>query len=742
MKPHVLLINVHGGFPSALIGRSLTELESFSHLCRDAVTYERMYPTNVCAAPALHDTVMDAPLASLTDNVRHSWGRQRQATRTIFHLFRQQGYDTRLYGAYGLDARLDARANMKVGVDERQALHAHGVDVCATADTAFADDHAPARDADTLRRLLDDIEAANDTGDGGRPRLSMVNLLGCQDVERFCVGGKFDADAALLPTLSFDATDDKLDQRQLSKSVLEDDPRRAPGRTPVDALRRLVLLHDSLHGIVGEKPCDDATVSANVIALHRHCWRVLQRIDDALLRVVQALHRKGLYKHTNIYLYSDHAVGLYEHGVTCETPWESCLRCFLVRKSDAIAADTRVVEPISLSELPSIIFSVCKIPAVWHVTRAPASRGCLPLGAAASRAARAAVPPETSAVDLQTFFVRMLARHHDRHYSVIAWFSLSDLAGGEAKVARLAADGNAERQADFANPLRKHSLAELRRRGHALQIYEHESDPHELDNLAGDAEWLENDVSRQLKQQLDRALAHHRLESIRFVVPAQVATFGPERVTFAGAQRRPTPLAPPPPAVARPAHPPKPVRSVSTQTDGDDVGTLSEALARAYGNGVARSCAEHGRLGGAVTVFVPKSTADAPAPAPLVGAYTRDDMTRLANEKAEVMDVLSKRHRLLSDKGRVVLRHWQVLLESAVTMVHSKGFAVGYDVVAHNTDERPTISSSPAPTPSVDQTPLKRPRTTQQHVRPTRGGKADARHSVRAKEIHEFTNRR
>jgi hypothetical protein len=117
-------------------------------------------------------------------------------------------------------------------------------------------------------------------------------------------------------------------------------------------------------------------------------------------------------------------------------------------------------------------------------------------------------------------------------------------------------------------------------------------------------------------------------------------------------------------------------------------------------------------------------------------------MTRLANEKAEVMDVLSKRHRLLSDKGRVVLRHWQVLLESAVTMVHSKGFAVGYDVVAHNTDERPTISSSPAPTPSVDQTPLKRPRTTQQHVRPTRGGKADARHSVRAKEIHEFTNRR
>ena len=145
MKPHVLLINVHGGFPSALIGRSLTELESFSHLCRDAVTYERMYPTNVCAAPALHDTVMDAPLASLTDNVRHSWGRQRQATRTIFHLFRQQGYDTRLYGAYGLDARLDARANMKVGVDERQALHAHGVDVCATADTAFADDHAPAR---------------------------------------------------------------------------------------------------------------------------------------------------------------------------------------------------------------------------------------------------------------------------------------------------------------------------------------------------------------------------------------------------------------------------------------------------------------------------------------------------------------------------------------------------------------------------------------------------------------------
>ena len=397
------------------------------------------------------------------------------------------------------------------------ALAAHGVDVCATEDTAFAG--CASRDADVLARVLADLDGVPAAAKASRSCLFMVNLLGCQDAESFCVGA-VDAASARLPALSFAEPHEKPDPRLFAANVLDDDPRHAT-RT-VDALRRLTRLHDSVRG-APPRPCADA-VSADVIALHRYCWRILQRIDGGLSKIVHALRHKGLYDDTNIYLYSDHAVGLHEHGVSSDAPWESCLRCFLVRKAGGVPAGVRVVTPRSLCELSAMVLGDCRIHADWHVKKSPPSHACLTVGLAASWLARAAVPPATDPASLRTFFVRTLVRHNDRHYSVVVWFSLSDLAGGEANLSA------AEESRSFANPLRKHSLAELQRRGHDIQIYEHETDPHELDNLAWQAGWLDNALSRHLKHAIDGLLAHHRLETIRFTVPARLAGFGPDRV--------------------------------------------------------------------------------------------------------------------------------------------------------------------------------------------------------------------
>ena len=82
--PHVILINVHGGYPTAMVKRSFCELPGFARLAKISHTNDRVYPTNVCAGPSLHDIFMDAPLGTMSDSVWHAWAFVQHATRSIF----------------------------------------------------------------------------------------------------------------------------------------------------------------------------------------------------------------------------------------------------------------------------------------------------------------------------------------------------------------------------------------------------------------------------------------------------------------------------------------------------------------------------------------------------------------------------------------------------------------------------------------------------------------------------------
>ena len=111
-KKNVLIINIHGGFPSCFIQKAFNQLKSLNDLYKRSEFYTRAYPSNASAGPSLHDIIMDAPLGSMIDDVYYDWSHVRRASRSIFDIFKSYGYETSLFGIFGLDKRLNPHENL------------------------------------------------------------------------------------------------------------------------------------------------------------------------------------------------------------------------------------------------------------------------------------------------------------------------------------------------------------------------------------------------------------------------------------------------------------------------------------------------------------------------------------------------------------------------------------------------------------------------------------------------------
>ena len=67
----VVVVNLHGGFPSCYVDMIFEHLPAFRALRQRAQVHTRVYPTSPIAACSLHDLLMDAPLGSMTDACWH-----------------------------------------------------------------------------------------------------------------------------------------------------------------------------------------------------------------------------------------------------------------------------------------------------------------------------------------------------------------------------------------------------------------------------------------------------------------------------------------------------------------------------------------------------------------------------------------------------------------------------------------------------------------------------------------------
>ena len=703
--PEVVVVNVHGGFPSAMVSRALCELKGFRELREIAAVHERVYPTNACAGPAFHDTFMDAPLGTMSDSVWHPWAHGRRATRSIFHIFQQYGYRTRVFGAFGLDARLDPHAHMHINPNDlEKALQMYGIDECDAQDAAFTCQLGLAYDRDMLRRVVAHLADPTRPSDS----FTLVNLLGCQDAHK-CTFHDVDPERVAIPVMRFEDEGRDFDERIFSETVIDDDPRRSSTSShTVDALRRAANLKDWVRGArCGELEREDLV--RTVTGLHRFCWKCMGHIDDGIQQMIAALRKTNRFKDAVFYLYSDHAISLYEHGELCEAPWDACLRSFLMRRAPCVTPSYSST-PLSLANLPSILFNDCGIFADWHV--APALDGCcLTLGIAMSWLARASVAPVVSVFQLRTFFVRAIVVHNSRSYGAIMWFSLDDLARANNIDIDLSPSSKATIMREittWANPVLDASFAGLAAQ-EALQVYDHTSDPRETSNLAAHSDWIASPAAKRIKEEIDRAIRHHRLQTITATVPENVHEIGSEHVTFCSVQLhhrirdrvrsdRPTP-----------APTPTSIQHVSTQTDEP---TLARSVGHVFGEVAANLVSTQIRESSEaiLTIFVPIEDGLPPywpswAPPPVRGAHGRDDLLRAAKEGAGFTDVVrGDTHKVARhDHEHVFFESCRVVLRSATKILHAHGFAVAYRTYRHGKAATSTIEDDKTDSDNVSE---------------------------------------
>tara|TARA_B110001450_G_scaffold256652_1_gene287992 strand:+ start:517 stop:2967 length:2451 start_codon:yes stop_codon:yes gene_type:complete len=666
----VVIINIHGGFPSSMVDKSLHELNGFSRLAAMSEVNDRVYPSNACAGPTLHDTFMDAPMGTMTDSVWHPWAFSRRASRTLFHVFKQANFKTHLFGAFGLDARLDPHTHMHFHPGNlHAALQVYGIDECDVQDAAFTCQLGFAHDKDVIRRVVDHLRKTP-----AENRLTVVNLLGCQDAHK-CAFHDVDPEKTVIPVMSFDNVQNAYDERCFATSVVDDDVRKIGSHAhEIDALRRSALLKDWIRGCSSK--CEREELVRVVSGLHHFCWKCLQEIDNGLREILETLDKNKRLDDAVIYLYSDHPISLYEHGELCEAPWEACLRSFVIRKSRQTSHPTRTSAPFSTARLPVMMLNDAGIFADWHIAPKP-SACCVTLGLACSWLVRAKMDPEIDIRQLRTFFVRAIVFFNSRPYAFTFWFGIADLLGSDTLALR----------EEWPNPVLHGSLSEFATRK-ALQVYEHTTDPYETNNLASTIPWLIGDSATSIKKIIDDELMALNLQNIQLKIPETILSLSIDDVSFCSVQlhnrirERVRAMSSTPLTLSK-------VSMCHAETQTNEV-TLRDALSNTYGPNICHMLQAQvpvQPIGMPLTIFAPHDDIDTEewpvwVPLPIRGAYNRDSMLKVAKNGMSVTDAISGRTHVPTgfDSENVFFQSCRVLLKTAVNIFHSGGLVVGYRV--------------------------------------------------------------
>lgn len=434
MTRRVIVINLHGGFPSCYVDIIFRYLDSFRRIREVAQVYTRVYPTNPIAACSLHDLIMDAPLGSMTDACWHPWSRPVVPQRSIFHVYKSAGYTTHLMGAYGIDANFDHHRCMRnFPVDLRSQLQQMGIDHFDSEDAAFTCRMGLAHDRQIIEQLLHALQEWK----AEEKHMCVINLLACQDVHK--CSWMPQCSEALVPVLDEsawmpDAMRENATETSLSANHIDGDPRRFVSsqrdgalRADEHALQRMSMLDDHIRGERHEAPGKEKLVRT-VRGLHLYAWRILRALDEALEPLVDALLAD---EEASFIVTSDHLLSLYEHGVRCEAPWDACLRSFLTLTTPysrtgkcALPIDDT---PQSLAALPHLLLQLLNTRTPSWIAHSPETGAAVTMCVAPSLACRANVEPRVDPFALHFMWLRVVVATNDRVYALVSWWSMDEL---------------------------------------------------------------------------------------------------------------------------------------------------------------------------------------------------------------------------------------------------------------------------------------------------------------------------
>ena len=557
----VLIINVHGGFPSSMIQKAFQQLPNLRDLSAHSDLHTRAYVTNIVEEASLHDLIMDAPLGSMIDNVWHEWGQVRRPSRTLFHIFQQQGFRTELFGAFGLDRRLDPHTNMCNFPNSCQKrLQYFGIDTFESQDAAFACGLAVERDEDVFRSACSFLESINPA----LPSMCMINLLGCKDVHKLRFS-TVTTENSRVPSVPVDVISERshsvgltgvvcVDPKLHSANVADNPRSEMSASAGVVALKRTAMLYDWLRD---ERPHEKSGTHGVRVAseMSRFSWESLLQLDKCIGQLLTTLKTSGRITTTRIYVTSDHPISLFQHGQVDHTPWDACLRSFLLVHQPGQVGGRILDHPYTLAHLPTRIMNDCGIYADWHVHAS--STSALTVGLAPSSLCSAFIEPPIDVFEFSAFFMRLATCRAGRIYSMIAWFCIKDLF--EASNVEFETLSRAERAHVCAatraweNPVMKSHLSKQ-----IVQVYDLTIDPSEEHNLVN-PEWIEGNAASALYAELCAAIIQCGYNSLQMNFPPNVHEMTPDHITFSHLQN---------PQQHKSQRPLPRVRSIATQTEG------------------------------------------------------------------------------------------------------------------------------------------------------------------------------
>ena len=456
----IVIINIQN-FPSGMIA-VFENLETVKFCKKRGVFYRYAYNTNANASAAFHDMIMDAPFNSLCDNVWYPWSKNSTASRSIFHMFRQQGFETYFFGAFGLEKDLDPHSNLLRNQSIETILESYGIThFMSHYDSAFSCHYDPKHDEKCLNSALQLLDTTSTN-----PRFVWINLLGCSNIAHTCTGSL--CDIPRVPYFTIKQHSDALENNSLVKSC-EDDPRLETSASfEIEACRRDVMLEDAL-----KRQCLHDSDRNKTLQSFRYL------VFTYFLSIDKLLHKIAILDNQYFALFSTHAIGMREHGVCEHLPWETCNRSFMTLFPFSA---NNVDSPVCVQScIYYILNSMGMNTAYLHRPTLIDTSGALILGFSPSWLCKANIIPRIEAHTFRVFFIRGVFFLHSRLYAVNVWFSLHDSEG----------------MGHFRNPIFKVTNMKDLNTISNVYVYDLTCDIDEMSNIAL-YEWFESDTASLL----------------------------------------------------------------------------------------------------------------------------------------------------------------------------------------------------------------------------------------------------
>lgn len=683
-KKNVLIINFHGGFPSCYIQKAFNQLKSLNDLFKRSEFYTRAYPSNATSGPSLHDIIMDAPLGSMIDDVYHDWSHVRRASRSIFNIFKSYGYETSLFGMFGLDKRLNPHENVYDYPGEcTKSLKNIGIDEFETQDAFFTSQMGFVQDRHVINRTITFLKKRNPS----IPFFTMLNLSGCDDILKYDFIKKT-PDEYVVPSL-FGAKIDEWSQDGLledvkkieanesrhASTIFKDNPRNENRTTKVEALKRSTMLYDWLRG-----KCDHRVTNEDCLNIAHElglfAWKCLKEFEKNLAELFKTMKSCDYLKNTVIYITSDRPISLYEHGQIIETPWDACLKSFLLIYKPGQTQNIIHSQPYSLAHLPLRIMHDCNFNVDWHFNIP--SDVVLTIGCSPSWLSRCFLHPKINIYDFKAFFVRIILNNCQRLFTVIQWFGIKDLLDcNDVNYQNLSHSDTwimCSRIHTWKNPVYYTDIFHHQN----TQVYDITLDPDEQENIANES-WCKSENAISLKNDTNNAIEKYGFQNLEIRFPGNISDISLEKSIFSPIQSHKN--------LKKKSTSTAIFSNVSCQTQNMSLNDICENI-----------------LGVEYTKqFIPKITKMMNVPLticversqtkwliePLIGTFTYDSLLQVACMNGHVTNILGQSYNVQkTSTGEVMIEHCIFEKKDTNILYHQNGSIIIYEVVL---DEKKSV---------------------------------------------------